>query len=340
MSPGKLTARLLASVVGLGLVATACSVGATPSPTTAFKIPMQLTPSNPSWAIADDQGFLKGIDLDWTLVGYGESAQLFAAGTNPIGQESPWEAAAYTASGDEISYFGTASATNFNSGVIIRAEDASKYQTLTDMKGKKIGIPGYGSGTWAAFQVMVKILYNLNAKADFQTVEGDPGTMEGLLQTKAVDGAIAFTGGTFHMLANPNYKMLFELSAEWKKKTGSGLTIDGQMARRKWLDEHTEIAKNLVAGIDQGLQYLKDHPELVKKGGKYEQFWQGQGLLVDDATYNKAVAELKAGNLQFGASTFTKDWTDDVYDFVNQGAGILAPTIPPKDKVFYLPLLR
>jgi ABC-type nitrate/sulfonate/bicarbonate transport system substrate-binding protein len=208
------------------------------------------------------------------------------------------------------------------------------------MKGKKIGIPGYGSGTWAAFQVLVKALYGLNAKTDFQTVEGDPGTIEGLLQTKAIDGGIAFTGGTFHMLANPAYKMLFELSGEWKKKSGSGLTIDGQMARKKWLNEHTEVARNLVSGLDQGLQYLKDHPELVMKGGKHEAFWQGQGLLIDEATTNKAVAELKAGNLQLPASTFTKDFTDDVYEFVSQGAGILAPTIPPKDVVFYLPLLR
>ena len=340
MQSPNLAARLLVSAVAASLIALGCTVGATPTPAAAFRIPMQLTPSNPSWAIAKDQGFLKGIDLDWVLVGYAESAQLFAAGTNPVGQESPWEAAVYTAAGDEIAYFGTASATSLLSGVIIRSEDASKYQSLLDLKGKKVGIPGYGSGTWAAFQVLVKGLFNLDAKADFQTVEGDPGTMEGLLQTKAVDGAIAFTGGTFHMLANPAYKMLFELSGEWKKKSGSGLTIDGQLARRTWLDTHTEIARNLVAGIDQGLQYLKDHPDLVGKGGKYEQFWQGQGLLVDDATYNKGVTELKAGTMQLPASTFTKDWTDDIYEFIQLGPGILAPTIPPKDKLFYLPLLR
>jgi ABC-type nitrate/sulfonate/bicarbonate transport system substrate-binding protein len=336
-TPGAL---VLIGTVALSLVALGCTVGATPTPTAAFKIPMQLTPSNPSWAIAKDQGFFKGIDLEWVLVGYAESAQLFAAGTNPIGQESPWEAAVYTSAGDEISYFGTASASSLLSGAIIRTEDAAKYKSLTDLKGKKIGIPGYGSGTWAAFQVLSKGLFNLEAKSAFQTVEADPGAIEGLLQTKSIDAGIAFTGGTFHMLANPAYKMLFEFADEWKKKTGSPLTIDGQLARRKWLDEHTEIAKNLVSGIDQGLQYLKDHPELVAKGGKYEQFWQGQGLLVDEATYNKGVAELKAGNFQLPASTFTKDWTDDIYEFIQLGPGILAPTIPPKDKVFYLPLLR
>jgi ABC-type nitrate/sulfonate/bicarbonate transport system substrate-binding protein len=334
----KLATHLLIWAVGGSLVALGCTSASTPVP--AFRIPMQLTPSNPSWAIAKDQGFFKGIDLEWVLVGYAESAQLFAAGTNPIGQESPWEAAVYTAAGDEISYFGTATASSLLSGAIIRTEDAAKYKSLPDLKGKKVGIPGFGSGTWAAFQVLAKGLYNLNAKSDFQTVEADPGAIEGLLQTKSIDAGIAFTGGTFHMLANPAYKMLFEFSAEWKKKTGSPLTIDGQLARRAWLDQHTEIARNLVSGIDQGLQYLKDHPDIVKKGGKYEQFWLGQGLLVDDATYNKGVAELKAGNFQLPASTFTKDWTDDVYEFINLGPGILAPSIPPKDKVFYLPLLR
>jgi hypothetical protein len=142
------------------------------------------------------------------------------------------------------------------------------------------------------------------------------------------------------MLANPAYRMLFEFSAEWKKKTGSVLTIDGQLARRSWLDEHTEIARNLVDGIDKGLEYLKQNPDTLAKGGKYEAFWLGQGMLVDDATFNKGVEELKSGNMQLNASAFTKDWTDDVYEFISQGPGILAPTIPAKDSVFYLPLLR
>jgi ABC-type nitrate/sulfonate/bicarbonate transport system substrate-binding protein len=334
----KLGPRLLISAVGLSLIASACTTAATPA--AAFKLPMQLTPSNASWAVAKDQGFLKGIDLDYQLVGYGESAQLFVSGQNPVGQESPWEAAVFQDKGEDISYFGTASASNFISAIIIRAEDASKYKSLTDLKGKKIGIPGFGTGTWAAFQVLAKGLYNLDPKGDFVILEGDPGTVMGLLQTKQVDGAIPFTAGTFQALANPGLKAIFEFSAAWKTKSGSGLTIDGQMARRSWLDSHQEIAKNLVAGLDQGLQYLKDNPAIVNKGGKYEAFWQNAGFLSDDTTYKSAVDQLKSGNYQLLSTTFTKDWTDDVYEFIALGKGVLAPTIPPKEKVFYLPMLK
>jgi ABC-type nitrate/sulfonate/bicarbonate transport system substrate-binding protein len=326
---------LLIGAVVAAVGGAACTAAATPAPTGAFVIPLQLTPSHVSVAVAADQGFLKGIDLQWTMVGYGESSQLFHAGTNPIGNESAWEAATYQDQGKDIRFFSTVEANDMGSGVVIRTEDKGKYPDLKALKGAKFGNPGFGTGTWAAFQVISKGLAGLDATKDFQQVEGNPGDLEGLLQTKSIDAFISFSAPTAHALANPAYTMLYEVSGEWKKETGSPLTINGWIADAKWLDDHLEIVKNFIAGIDQGLEYYKQHLEVDDKGGKFEQFAQNEGRLVDAATQAYTDQKIKDGTFYYGADLFTKAYAEGVYKFVQLGEGVLVKSVPPFEKVFY-----
>ena len=335
MHPGISGKRLAIGAVVASLVAAGCAAGATPAPTGAFVIPIQLTPSHVSVAIAADQGFLEGIDLQWTMVGYGESSQLFHAGTNPIGNESAWEAAVYQEQGKDIRFFSTVEANDMGSGVIIRTEDKGKYPDLKSLKGQKFGMPGFGTGTWAAFQVISKGLAGLEATKDLQVVEGNPGDLEGLLQTKAIEAMITFSAPTAHALANPAYTMLYEVSGEWKKAHGSPLTINGWIADAKWLDDHLEITKNFIAGIQKGLDHYKQNLQLDDKGGKYEQFAQNEGRLVDAGTAAFTDNLIKAGTFYYPASLYTKSWAEGVYKFVQLGEGVLVKTVPPFEKVFY-----
>ena len=338
--------RLMIGAVATAVIAAGCSSSSTPAPSGAFKLHLQLTPSHVSVAIAADQGFLKGIDLTYDLVGYGESSQLFHAGNDPIGNESPWEAAVYQVpakagasadytQGKDIVYFGTAEANNFVSGIIIRAADASKYKTLADLKGQKIGIPGFGTGTWAAFQTMAKSLANLNAKTDFQDIEGDAGALEGLLQTKQIEAMITFTAPTAHALANPAYKMIYNITDTWKSTNGAYLPINGWIADKTFLDSHLELMKNFISGVDQGLEYLKTHLDLHHTGGKYEKFAQGEGVLVSPETTAAVDKMITDGYFYLSANTYTKAWADSVYKFIQQGQGVLVDTVPTQDHVFY-----
>jgi ABC-type nitrate/sulfonate/bicarbonate transport system substrate-binding protein len=290
--------------------------------------------------VAQDEGLFDRIKLNYELVGYGESAQLFLAGQDPVGQESPWEAARFQSEGEDISYFGTPSALNFYSGLIIRSEDAGKFKTLTDLKGMKLGHPGFGTGTWQAFEIIAKANYGLNARTDFKPVEADPGALLGLLQTGEIDGTINFTGQTATSLTRPDFKVLLNFSEEWVSSHGQPLVINGPMARRDWLDANTDVARRLVEGVDKGLQWMKDHPEAFVKGGKYAHIVEGEGWYTDQATTDKIQELLKDGKWYLKADAYTQEWVDSVYEFISQGKGVFADEIPPKDKVFYLPLLQ
>ncbi len=338
--------RLVVGAMTAAVIAAGCSSSATPAPSGAFKLHLQLTPSHVSVAIAADQGFLKGIDLSYELVGYGESSQLFHAGNDPIGNEAPWEAAVYQVpakagatadytQGKDIVYFGTAEANNFVAGIIIRATDAGKYKTLADLKGMKIGIPGAGTGTFAAFLTLAKGLANLDAKKDFTLVEGDPGALEGLLQKNSIEAFITFTAPTAHALANPAYKMIYNITDTWKTLNGAALPINGWIADSSWLDGHLDLAKNFISGVDQGLEYLKTHLDLHHAGGKYEKFAQGEGVLVSPETTTAVDKMIVDGYFYLSAKTYTKAWADSVYKFIQMGQGALLDTVPTQDHVFY-----
>jgi ABC-type nitrate/sulfonate/bicarbonate transport system substrate-binding protein len=328
--------RRLLAVTGItALVAAACGAAATPAPTGAFNIHLQLTPSHVSVAVAADRGYLKGIKLDYEMVGYGESSQLFHAGTDPIGNESPWEAAAYQEQGKDIRYFSSLEASNLIAPVIIRTSDKDKYKTLADLKGHKFGIPGFGTGTWAAFQTVAKSLVNLNATKDFQIIEGNPGDLEGLLQTNAIDAFITFTAPTAHAVANPAYTALFSMTDEWKKAEGVYLPVSGWIAEAKWLDEHLEIAKNFLAGVQKGLEDVKKDPAIDDAGTKYEKWAQGEGRMTSPETQQLTDRWIKDGYFWLDGSTYTKAYAESVYKFVKQGEGVLVKTAPPIDKVFY-----
>jgi NitT/TauT family transport system substrate-binding protein len=361
MAPVALVRRRLALVGGTlvvasaalaGPVAVAQSPGAdggspapaeSPAPQESFEtyqLHMRLTPSNTAWVVAQEEGLFQGIDLDYELVGYGESAQLFLAGQDPVGQESPWEAARFQSEGENISYFGTPSALNFYSGVIIRAADEGSYATLNDLAGKRLGHPGLGTGTWQAFEIIAQSIYGLDARTAFQLVEADPGALLGLLETGEIDATINFTGQTATSLTRPDFKVILNFSQEWQREHGQPLVINGPMARRDWLEQNEDVARRLVDGIDAGLQWMKENPDELREGGKYGHIVAGEGWHATPETTDKILELLANDEWYFGKDLFTQEWIDSVYEFIQTGQGVLVEEVPPIEDVFYLPLLQ
>ena len=325
------------------LILTACG-SAAPSDNGAgsdgdvVELTMRLTPSNVGIAIAQDKGFFDGLSVDYTLVGYGESAALFLAGEEPVGQESPWEAARFRAEGEDVVFFGTPQSLSFYSGLIIRTEDAEQYQSLEDLRGKRLGHPGFGTGTWAAFEVIAQSIYGMDARTDFEPVEGGPGALLGLLETGEIDATINFTGQTVTALTQPDrFTTLLNFTEEWEREHGQPLVITGLLARRPWIEENEETARALVAGIQEGLEWMRENPDAFRPDGEYADFVEGEGWLADDATNEKILELLLDGEYYLDADTYTQEWIDSMYEFIQQGEGVLADEIPPKEEIFYPP---
>lgn len=298
---------------------------------------VRLNPSQVATAVAQEEGLYENLNVDYTQVGYGESAPLFLASDDPIGFESPWEVARFRSEGENISYFGTAGALNFWNGVIIRAEDTATYSSVDDLVGQKLGHPGFGTGTWQAFEIIMKSVNDIDARADFELVQADPGALLGLLETGEIDAALNFAGQSATAMASDDFELLSSFTQEWMDAEGHPLIINGTIGRRDWLEENPDIACRFLEGTDRGLQWMKDHPEEFMPDGKYASWVEGEGWFGTEETNELIVQLLQDGEWYFTQDLYTEEWIASVYEFIQQGEGVFADEVAPMEEVFLMP---
>jgi ABC-type taurine transport system substrate-binding protein len=297
-----------------------------------------ITASEMPVAVAADQGLFKGVNVKYQTVGFDAKTPIFLKDSSmPITELSPVEVAQEIAKGEDIQYFSTTTGLYFWNGIVVRAQDAGKYKTIADLKGKKIGQPGFATGTWGAFAGLSKSLYGLNAKTDFNLVTADPGALLGLLQAGKIDAALTFAGQAATGLASPKFHLMAGLGPLWQQKTGQAPMVDGLVARTSWLKQNPEIAKNIVAGVDAGVDWMKAHPEEFAKGGKYEKLAEDDGWLTDAPTTAEIVKLLKAGQWYAKSDLYTPAWIDSNYKFAALALEATGDKVPTKAQLFAAP---
>ncbi len=343
-NPGSVSRRSFLRAVGgaaaLGLgssLLAGCGGIAVPSATGTPTVEVRLNPSQVATAVAQGEGLFKNLDVKFTKVGYGESSALFLANKDPIGFESPWEVARFRSEGENISFFGTAGGLNFWNGVIVRKGDADKYKSIKDLVGKKLGQPGFGTGTWQAFEIIAKSVDGLDAKKQFQLVEADPGALLGLLAKGDIDAALNFAAQAANAMTEDQFKLIYSFTQTWGKAHGQPLLINGMIGRRDFLEKNTDVVRRFIEGTDKGVQWMKDHPEALKPGGKYADWTAGEGWHSNSATADLILKLLHDGTWYYTQDLYTNAWIDSTYEFIQQGKGVLSPEIPPKEEVFFMP---
>ena len=337
----------VAAVLVLGALLASCSgAAASPSggPTGSGGVPViQIlgSPDAVALQVAHDMHFFSGVDVQVTRVGYGDQNNLFLAGDLPVDQGmAPWEVAQFVGQGEHFKFFNTVGGLNMWNGVIVRAADASKYQTIKDLEGKKLGIPGFGTGTWAAFTVLAKSQYGIDdAKTAFQVVTADPGALLGLLEKGEIDGALEFASQTLTGFAQADkFKTIFSFTQEWQQAHNQPMLISGLAARTDWLDAHPDLAKAIVQGTQKALDWMKQHPDqLAKEGSPYADWFNSQGVLTNPQTAQKVDDLISSGTYYMGSDVYTQAWIDSMYDFIKAGVGPLVDKLPAKEDIFYSP---
>lgn len=301
-------------------------------------INVAITASEIPVAVAADQGLFKGLNVRYQVVGFDAKTPIFLKDKSmPITELSPVEVAEEIAQGEDITYFSTTTGLYFWNGIVIRAKDAGTYKTIADLKGKTIGQPGFATGTWAAFAGVAKSVYGLKAKSDFKLVTADPGALLGLLQAGKIDAALTFAGQAATGLASPQFRLMAGLGPLWQQKTGQPPLVDGLVARREWLQKNPELARKFVAGVDAGVQWMKDHPNEFAKGGKYEKLASDDGWLTDEPTRKEIVKLLAKGQWYADSSLYSQSWIDANYDFVKLALEATGSQVPAKDRLFAPP---
>ncbi len=325
-------------LVLVALVVTACAGTASPPTVPVVKI---LGNSNAvSLAVADQEGLYEGVDVQVERATMGDQNSLFFAGDYQVNfGMATWEVAQFVSQGEDLRYFATVGSAFMYNGIIVRAEDAETYKTLSDLEGKKLGIPGFGTGTYAAFTVLANQLYGIEDVTEtFEIVEADGGALLALLERGELEGTLNFGEQTLAALVQPEkFKIIFSFTEEQMKAVGQPMVISGLSARTGWLEENTELAKAIVAGSQRGLEWMRDNPTELTTGGKYAEWFDASGVLADPNTSQAVMSEIQEGRFFSPRDTYNQAWIDSQYEFIKGGVPALLETVPPKDEIFFPP---
>ena len=286
--------------------------------------------------VAADRGFFGDLDVEVSQVGYAQVQALLIAGETDIGWFSPIEAVQFVAEGSDFKYFSTAGAQNMYNGVVVRASEGETYNDITDLKGKRLGIPGYGTGTWASFVSFMKAYYDIDdPQAEFEVVTASSGALLALVEREQVDGALLFSGSSAAARSMDTFKTIFSFTEAMQENTGQPLVITGSIATTPWLEEHAEEAAQFVAGLDAAVEWIMANTDAFSEGGEYAHLAEGAGWLSSPDTTSTVQGLIKEGKWYLTSATYTQDWIDAIHGLVVAGGTL--ETVPAAEDVFLAP---
>lgn len=299
---------------------------------------MTVEPSAIPAFVAADQGFFDDIDVEVSQVGYDQVQALLVAGDTEVAWVSPLETATFVSEGEDFRYFSTAGAQNMYNGVVVRAEDADTYQTVEDLQGERLGIPGFGTGTWTAFEVFMRAYYDIDDPRNaFQVSTADSGALLALLERGEIDAALLFSGSSAAARSLEEFETIFSFTEALEEEVGQPLAVNGAVARADWLEDNPDTARSLVEGLDEAVDWIKDNTAEFEEGGEYADLAEDAGFLTDPETTASVTELIVDGQWYLSSEAYTEDWVDAVYELVEAGEGSIVQSVPSREDVFVTP---
>ncbi|MFI9643433.1 ABC transporter substrate-binding protein [Micromonospora sp. NPDC051925] len=142
----------------------------------------------------------------------------------------------------------------------------SPYQSITDLKGKKVGVQPPSSDTYRA-AALASAVNGIRFDRDFKLFTGQPIANLALYERGDLDAIIAIEPNATRLVGSGN-RQLASVDELWRKGTGdsSPLFLNGTAVRRDWLAANRETAKAYVDFTLDAWQLIRKDPTLI---GKY-----------------------------------------------------------------------
>lgn len=254
--PRPILPRFSALVACAALVLTACSGQTQPAqthsaPSASSSQPLVLGLTyipNIQFApayLAKDDAFFSERGIDARIRHHGADEGLFTAlisGEEDVVIASGDEALVAAASGMDLVSIG--SYYRSYPGVVIVPDDSSVTE-LSDLKGKKIGIPGeYGSNWYATLAALAEGGLSL----DEVTIVSIGYTQQAAIAAKEVNAVVGFTNNDLVQMERAQLKV-----RAIPLGTQTPLVAASLITTRSWVNAHPELAQKTVAAIHAGI---------------------------------------------------------------------------------------
>ena len=316
----------------LSLVLLVMLLGACGAPKSAEKLMIWATPaSGMPLAVADREGFFAAQGLNVEIRITQEDELPFLAGQTPVSHISSWEQAEYRIEGEDVMFAGVGGCTRFFNGIAVLP--GKPYRSVQDLLGKKLGNPGFGTGTWAAFTGMSKNVWDIDTETAFENVTASPGALLGLLEKGEIEGALLFSSQTLAAQAM-GWPLVFRFDKAWEEATGHPLLIVSWTARTPWLRDNVDTMQKVNAAADMAVDWMAQYPEQFGFGGRYEVNSHAAGYLKNNET-NKLIQKWLVEGLYYVKNDiYSQAWIDAAHEF---NVIVHGDKAPPKDKLFWPP---
>jgi NitT/TauT family transport system substrate-binding protein len=136
-------------------------------------------------------------------------------------------------------------------GIVTKA--SSGIQTLADLKGKKIGLPGlYG----ASYIGAIALLDSAGLKQSDVTLDSIGYTQVPALIADRDDAVVIYTANEPLQLENQGVEYVL-----FKTSDAVDLVANGLVTNEKTIQENPELVRKMVTAMLQGIQYTIDNPD-------------------------------------------------------------------------------
>ncbi len=150
-------------------------------------------------------------------------------------------------------------------GVLYLIENGDAVNSLSDLEGKTVYLPGSGSNPEYVLKALLK-LTGLEDKVTLDYTYATPDELTAALASgKAALGVIPEPKVTAAMTKNPELRVSLDLSSEWKNLTGSDLVQGCIIARKEFLEAHPVAVENFLKAYENSVNSLNSDTDAGAK---------------------------------------------------------------------------
>ncbi len=150
-------------------------------------------------------------------------------------------------------------------GVLYLIENGETVNSLADLEGKTVYLPGSGSNP----EYVLKTLLELSGLTDKVTLDYTYATPDeltaALASGKASLGVLPEPKVTAAMTKNASLRVAIDFSKEWKTLTGTELVQGCIIARKEFLEAHPVAVENFLMAYESSVNTLNSDPEAAAK---------------------------------------------------------------------------
>jgi len=140
----------------------------------------------------------------------------------------------------------------------------SAYQTLADLKGKKLAIRPQESAAYNATAIAMRVA-GLDIQKDFRITFTDiPGSI-GLLNTGDVDATLVPTSATVNLLASGKFRSIEKLDENWHSIANAQMPFIDFAAHKDWLEANKKVAYRFRKMFLESAEYIRDNPDVINE---------------------------------------------------------------------------